>query len=398
MRVLLIIDIGYEAGGAEKTVRIIRDYLQQLNHEVFILSTDANSGAREMFADATVPVVRGRAVTRLIKYFWNYEAYRKVRAAVREFKPDVVHLHTICEFSPSVVWGIGKTPAILSVHGPEEFTLRLLPWLLPPSDYNRDSYQLKDIRLVGRLRYSYYRYIQRPAYLLALKKIRIIVVPSKFMARTVARDFPRTPTVVLYPEILIPEKGHAPPPAHPTVLFVGRLEVIKGVNYLIRAFARVHRDRPESRLRIVGDGTQRLALEDLTRELGISDAVEFAGWVKPEQIHQEYISATLVAIPSVSPEALGLVGLEALATGLPIVGSNTGGIPELIDVDLTGAVVEPRDEAGLAEAINSFLFNSDSLTVAARASVAKARQLFPYSFIEKQLDLYQQAINENLAR
>jgi glycosyltransferase involved in cell wall biosynthesis len=396
MKVLQIIDIGYEAGGAEKTARITRDYLQQLNHDVFILSTDINSNSREMFANLMVPMVRGGVATRLIKYFWNYEAYRKVRATMRGFNPDVVHLHTICEFSPSVIWGIGKTPAILTVHGPEEFTLRLLPWLLPSSDYNHDSYQWKDIRLIGRLRYSYLRYIQRPAYLLALKKIKMIVVPSKFMARTVARDFPRTPTVVLYPEIIVPEKHYSPLSAHPTVLFVGRLELVKGVDYLIRAFARVHRYRPESRLRIVGDGSQRLALENLARELGIDYAVEFTGWVKPGQIHQEYTSATLVAIPSVCPEALGLVGLEALALGLPIVGSNTGGIPELIDIGITGAVVEPRDEGGLAEAIDSFLFNEDRLAVAARASVAKARELFSHSFIEKQLELYQQAINANL--
>ena len=59
-----------------------------------------------------------------------------------------------------------------------------------------------DIRIIGRLRYAYLRYMQRPAYLLALKRLKLIVAPSKYMARTIAGDFPRTPILHIYNRVL----------------------------------------------------------------------------------------------------------------------------------------------------------------------------------------------------
>jgi glycosyltransferase involved in cell wall biosynthesis len=398
MRILQVVSLGYEAGGAEKLARIIRDGMQELGHEVFTLSTDKNSGNRDIFATALVPAVSGGSLERLFKYFWNYEMYRKARAVMHSFNPDIVHLHTISEFSPSLIWGIGKTPAILTVHGPEEFTRELLPWLLPASDYNNGSYRWQDIRLVGRLRYCYLRYIQRPAYLLALKRLGMVTVPSNFMAHAIAADFPRTSVVTIYPAIVLPRKASLPRSIHPTVLYVGRLEVVKGVDYLITAFAHVFRDLPDARLRVVGDGNHREALENLTKQLGLSGCVEFAGWVKPDQIHHEYTAASVVAIPSVCPEALGLVGLEALAIGRPIVGSNMGGIPELIDANVTGAIVEPRDEHGLARAIGDFLSDPRKLADAASAAAVKACDFDIRVFVGYLLNAYQQVLDEHAGR
>jgi len=388
MKVLQVIDLGFEAGGAEKLVRIIRDGMQSLGHEVFVLSTDRNPAGRSLFSDATVPAVSGRALTRLRKYLWNHEAYRAVRSAIRDFNPDIVHLHTICEFSPAVLWGIGHRPALLTVHGPEEFTLNLLPWLLPPTDYRHRSYRREDIRPVGRLRYSYLRHLQRPAYLLALKRVKLVTVPSKFMASTVSRDFPHTPIKVLYPGTIIPREVSERGSRRPLVLFVGRLERIKGVDWLINAFAEVARDRPESRLRIVGDGHERRALEEMTKELGLTEGVEFTGWLEADELRQEYADASVVVIPSVCPECFPLVGLEALASGRAIIGSNVGGIPELIDPEKTGLIVEPGDISGLAQAIDSLLFDDQRLATAAQRCSVKARDFSMNSFIERQLEAY----------
>jgi glycosyltransferase involved in cell wall biosynthesis len=390
VKVLQVIDLGYEAGGAEKIARIIRDRLQQLGHEVFVLSTDMNSAGRQMFANATVPAVSGGAPARLARYFWNYEAYRKMREIVRDFDPDVVHFHTICEFSPSILWGAGRKPAILTVHGPEEFTLKLLPWVLPRSDYRHGSYRLEDLRLVGRLRYCYLRYLQRPAYLLALRRLAMVAVPSQFMARAVAGDFRRTPVRVLYPGTIEAAHSSAPQTQRPTVLFVGRLEAVKGVEYLLKAFAHVSQRHPEARLRVVGEGSQREVLETIAHDLGLSDVVEFTGWVTPAQLWREYGDATVVAIPSVAPEALALVGVEALASGRPVIGSNVGGIPELIQPGVTGAVAEPGDDRGLAEAIESFLCDPAKLEVAARVAAVRVLDFHVEKFVDSQFRLYRE--------
>ena len=395
MKILHIIDIAYEAGGAEKVIKTLRDSIQQRGHEVFVLATDQNAAGKEIFADALIPVVRGGPLTRLCKFLWNHDAYRTVRAIIRDFKPDIVQMNTIGAFSPAILWGIGSTPAIQMIHGPTEYTLELLPYTLPASDYHHGSYQWDDIRLIGRLRYAHLRYLQRPAYLLAMRRIKLVVAPSKFIARATAVDFPRTPIVHIYPGIVLPGKLPLPDSFRPTVLCAGRMEAVKGVDHLIKAFAHVHRGFPETVLRIVGDGSHRKELESLAVQLGLSDCVEFAGWVRQKQLYREYATATLLAIPSVWPEALGLVAVEAMATGRPIVGSNTGGIPELIDDHVTGIIVEPRDELGLASAIGGLLADRDRLVSAANASAVKALDFDRDAFADKILDLYQRVLDQH---
>lgn len=208
MKVLHILNIGYEAGGAEISVKFISDSIKRRGHEVLVLATDRDIDGKCVFADATVPTVCGGPLARLAKYFWNHEVYRTVRAVIRDFHPDIIHMHTISEFSPSIVWGIGRTPAILTVHGADEFTLKLLPWLLPRSDYRHGAYKWEDLRLIGLLRYAYLRYVQRPAYLLAFKRLKLVVAPSKFMSRAIAPDFPNTPILHVYNGIVLPPKPH----------------------------------------------------------------------------------------------------------------------------------------------------------------------------------------------
>lgn len=395
MRVLQIINLGYEAGGAEKLVRATRDALQRHGHEVFILSTDKNSHGHEVFANAMVSMVTGSPPTRLVKYFWNPDAYRMVRRAIRDFDPDIVHLHTVGEFSPAALWAVGKRRAILTVHGPEEFTLKLLPWLLPASDYKHGSYRWDDIRPIGRLRHGYLRYLQRPAYRLALRRLRLVIAPSAFMAQVLAQDFPRTAITVLYSGTALPVDVAAPASGTPTVLYVGRLEAVKGVDDLLHAFALIAGDCPQSKLRIVGDGPEREALESLSTELGLSRVVEFAGWLPPAQLTCEYANSAVVAVPSVWPENFPLVVLEALAHGRPVVGTNTGGIPEIIQHGLTGAIVEPRDVRAFADAVSAFLFDRDKQVAAAKAAAARIREFSLEAFIARQLGVYRQVLNDH---
>jgi glycosyltransferase involved in cell wall biosynthesis len=392
VRVLQVINLGFEAGGAEKIVRITRDRLQEMGHEVYVLSTDMNSAGQEIFANSTVPAISGSAPERLTKYFWNRQAYQTMRSIVRSFNPDLVHFHTIGEFSPSVLWAIGRKPAVLSIHGPEEFTLQLLPWALPRSDYSSGSYRREDRRLVGWLRYGYLRYLQRPAYLLALRRVLVVTAPSRFMARVIAGDFPRTPVKVLYPGTIRPQEPLPSRSQQPTVLFVGRLEPVKGVEHLLRAFAHVSRHHPEARLRIVGEGSQRDALTDLAQMSGVANVVEFTGWLTGDDLRQEYADATVLVIPSVWPEALGLVGVEALANGCPVIGSSNGAIPEFVDPGVTGAVAEPGDELGLARAMESFLVGQSKRAEAAQAAAIKIRTFYVDAFIGNLLELYQQVL------
>lgn len=146
------------------------------------------------------------------------------------------------------------------------------------------------------------------------------------------------------------------PPSQPReqlILYVGTLIQRKGVNYLLEAMAQVTRRFPSFRLAIVGEGPEESALKQSANQLGIAGQVTFVGPQSPEQVRQWMQRAMLFVLPSLE-EGLGVVLLEALACGTPIVASQVGGIPDVVTPDVGRLVPAARPEA-LAEAINQLL-------------------------------------------
>ena len=140
-----------------------------------------------------------------------------------------------------------------------------------------------------------------------------------------------------------------------TALLVGRLVEKKGFEFAIRALARLETDSPV-RLRIVGDGPLRAELEALAGELGVAERVAFLGWRTNDEVAREMRAAELLLVPSVTAadgdiEGMPVVALEAMATGLPVIGSAHSGIPEVVADGRTGFVVAERDSAGIARAL-----------------------------------------------
>jgi glycosyltransferase involved in cell wall biosynthesis len=138
------------------------------------------------------------------------------------------------------------------------------------------------------------------------------------------------------------------------ILFVGRLVQQKGVDVLLRAFAAVLRKCPEVRLVIAGDGYQRLYLERLSRHLGLPPSVEFVGWQTGPALTRLYQNAGIVVVPSIY-EPFGLVALEAMACGRPVVASRTGGLAEVVTDGNIGYLVPPADHLSLAQRMAQLL-------------------------------------------
>lgn len=141
------------------------------------------------------------------------------------------------------------------------------------------------------------------------------------------------------------------------ILFVGRLEPMKGVDDLLAAFALVRECHPTAALRIVGDGSERGRLERIATESGIAGAVTFAGKVAHDRIVEEYASAEIFCGLSTS-EAFGNVFIEAQAAGCAVVGTNVQGIPDIVHDGVTGMLVPPKDPAAAAAMIGRLLEDS----------------------------------------
>ncbi|MHB1509202.1 MAG: glycosyltransferase family 4 protein [Acidimicrobiales bacterium] len=145
-----------------------------------------------------------------------------------------------------------------------------------------------------------------------------------------------------------PDSVIAPMAAYPTVAGVGRLAREKGFDVLIEAVAQLS----DCNLVLIGDGPAKLSLELLAANLGISDRVEFLGWLTVPWM--EVLHPHVLAVPSRN-EALGLAPLEAMSIGVPLVAARVGGTSELVLDGVTGTLVEPEDPTALAAAIEVLL-------------------------------------------
>ena len=157
----------------------------------------------------------------------------------------------------------------------------------------------------------------------------------------------------------------------PVALAVGRFVEKKGFAHLLRALA-IAGDRTPLAVRLVGDGPLRGELESLAASLGLGARVSFAGWRSSAEVAEEMARADLLVVPSVTArdgdmEGLPIVIVEAMATGLPIVGTRHSGIPEVVEDGVTGRLVDEGDAAALAEALVEVSDGGRRRTLAAAA-------------------------------
>ena len=165
-----------------------------------------------------------------------------------------------------------------------------------------------------------------------------------------------------YQDFILLEK-RARKRAGPIILTVARLIDLKGIVYLIEAMPEVISKYPDTTLIIIGDGPERDSLEKRAMDLGIETRVKFLGIINPDDLPPYYHSADVFVLPSInkagSTEALGVVLLEAMASGCPVIGSNVGGIPDIITDGENGFLVPEKNPELIADRIIQILSDTD---------------------------------------
>jgi glycosyltransferase involved in cell wall biosynthesis len=137
------------------------------------------------------------------------------------------------------------------------------------------------------------------------------------------------------------------------ILLVALLSPVKGIPYLFQALLKLKKKRNDFFLDIIGDGPNRKEYESLALTLGINDKVCFHGVKSKQEIAEFMGKSHFYVLPSLS-ETFGVVLIEALASGLPVIATNKGGPNEIITKDV-GILIPPKDANGLAEAIDNML-------------------------------------------
>lgn len=315
---------------------------------------------------------------------------RGLRELLRLLQPDLVHVHAGPELAVLVRTVNRRVPLVLTIHG------------------FHGSHAEANYRLAG--------------WLARLARVRRVIAVSQAEARLLETGGLRPPRLVVIPNgIPVPDDPPVDwrrelgwPGDAPVVGAVGRLEEPKGFDVLIEAFSRLTneggsvqgsngRSEPSSpssralpRLVIVGDGSRREQLERQARELGLEERVHLAGF--RSDARGAFAGFDVTVIPS-RHEPQGIVCLEAMAAGSPVIASDTGGLPDMIQHGVNGWLVPPGDAAALARTLAEVLADPSE----ARKRGAAGRHRFFEEFlvdrmVQRTLAVYEEALGATKTR
>jgi len=183
------------------------------------------------------------------------------------------------------------------------------------------------------------------------RQVDALIVTCLYMADTLkAVDIPSKRIFIVPPYVSAEPISVADDSLSDVMLFAGRLDKEKGAHCLLDTSQRIH---PPHQIWIAGDGPQRANLELQASKQGLN--VRFLGWLSEPELRGVMVQSRVVVMPSLCPETLGLVGLEAMAYGRPVVAFDVGGISDWLEDGENGFLIRPGDIAELAEKLELLL-------------------------------------------
>jgi glycosyltransferase involved in cell wall biosynthesis len=347
-------------GGGDAVFRLERNAYEEAGHEVFTFSQADRSPDAASDRDIVCRVGQGRLAAKAGKFVGAPHIYRCLKRLLNRIQPDLIRVHLVSKYPVAIYPALVGYPVIQTLHGPSLFCAT--SW----GNLRRDGsdcelgiggkcWRRGCVPLSAMLLYTLLDLRVRPW---VKRVVQLYHCPSRQIQEK-AEALGYGPTIHI-PLGIDPSFVAAEPATHhgpPTILYVGALIEGKGVLFLPDALRRIERRVPDVKLILCGRGPleERLKREFVESEL--TAHVEFRGFVDHSRIVDLYRSAHVLVCPSIYSEQFGLVGPEALACGVPCVGSDVGGIPEWLHHGEWGYLVPPREPEALAECVTSLLLD-----------------------------------------
>lgn len=345
MRILLVNDYGTLAGGAEVIVFGMRDALRSRGHEVRVFASGARDSESPLLADVVCHGTLGERRTHL--QCMNLLAAHELRRVLVWFRPDVVHVNLyLTQLSPFILRELGDVPTVYYA----QWYRAICPLgtrRLPTGTTCEQRAGVACLRN-GCVPRHYWPPLMAQMLIDRIwgRKLRRIVAISKAVADRLSEyGAPHLRgAMVVHPgtPVAVPRRATDISPT-PTIVSAGRLVPEKGVDVLIRAFARLAAGQQGVRLIILGDGPSRLGLKQMVSDLGFAARVEFRGQMTHAETIAEIRRSWAVCVPSLWEEPFGMIAVEAQMHGVAVVASRAGGLGEIVDDGVTGHYVPPGD-------------------------------------------------------
>ncbi len=296
---------------------------------------------------------------------------RIIRQEIMKVQPDIIHVQGISKYYSFPIMEKCSNPVILTVHG----------------IIHQESKSWRG--LLGKYRGYVGRHLEKN---MLNRAIHLIAV-SPYVKRAIAPMTTGEISVIynsLNEMFFSVDKNEV----SNRILFVGGIEERKGLHILIDAIAAVKKTIPDIKLHIVGGVRKASYYNDLSNQivnLGLQDSIVFRSHLSDSELMQEYSEAALFVLPS-KEESLGVVLLEAMATGTPIVASSIGGIPDVIENGQSGYLVNYGDSQAMASSITKLLSNEKLRAKMGAKGKEKAKNYIPHKIAIEHLNLYNRTL------
>ena len=307
---------------------------------------------------------------------WNPHPYAVIRSILKKERPDVVQLHNYRGLSASVF------SAVKSLHIPLVFTVHDYSLICPKSSLLRDSGKICD---QPRLACKLYKALKSFG---VGNKPDLVTTDTHFVSNKLKEQgfFKSVRTEKLPTTPIEAEGGKIEKNFSGTdILFVGNLGRFKGAHILITAFRQLKREN--IRLHIVGTGIDEVEFRKIADD---DSRIIFYGLMPWEKLTELYQKASVTVVPSIFYEPLGFVTLESFRSGTPVVASNIGGIPELIEDGYNGRLFEAGNAVELKNILEDLLENPAELERLSKGASESAKKYDINNHILKLEELFGQ--------
>jgi glycosyltransferase involved in cell wall biosynthesis len=355
-------------GGVEQYAeRITNAIAAEPDLRALLITTSSNGGPRSVEADDNLTTIRLRTVARLSNTPVNPMWALQLRRIFKRYGVDVVTTHApVPLFADTAIAVAGRRPIVETYHS---------------------GSMVKGVKWIDPVLRLYERHVLPRSF--ARANALVAVSPASLA-------FSYGGSVIIPPGVdvdaFVPRRRTQRDTRPPHALYVGRMDRTsrwKGVDVLIHALCLIRHEIPGATVRLVGGGDDVSRLMDLAAHLELSDAVEFSGVLRGDELVAAYQEATVLVLPSLTEsESFGMALIEAMACGTPVIGSRVGGIPFVVTHDHDGLLVTAGDALELAEALTRLFQDASLRTRLGQAGRRTAESRFSWNMqVEKHLEL-----------